>query len=104
MKTKTKIKTSVFSMSWLNKAIYTSMVLLGAIYIFSVNSMSSQGYILQDLKGKLNDLNIKNDENELRVMSLESLPNISTRAKQLKMVKANKIEYINDTTVFVAKK
>jgi hypothetical protein len=104
MKTKTKIKMHIFNMAFLNKAIGIFILIFGAMYIFSVNSMSTQGYTLQDLKNKLNELNIKNEENELHIMTLESLQYISTRAKEIKMVKADNVEYFSVNNDVVAKK
>jgi len=95
---------NIFSMAFFNKTIGLFIIIFGALYIFSVNNMSTQGYVLQDLKSKLNQLNIKNEENELHIMALESLQYISARAKELKMVKADNIEYFTSNYDVVAKK
>ncbi len=86
------------------KFIFCLIVICGISYIASVNNLSIKGFVLIDLKTKVLELQKENENIELKVMSLESYENITERAKELKMVKVDKINYITKVNDFVAKR
>jgi hypothetical protein len=108
MKTKTNTKKSFFhirfSVLFFNYSMMIAIAILGVYYVLCANSLSVQGYILRDLKTKARDLKEVSAENEIKAMALESYQNINERAKKMKLVKADKIEYLNAVPEAVAKK
>lgn len=79
-------------------------IFLGIAFVASINNLSIQGFILQDLKIKVSELEYDNKELELEAMQLESYDNVVNRAQDLKMVKVDAIDYISVTDELVAKK
>ena len=86
------------------KFVFCLIMILGISYVVSVNNLSIKGFVLNDLKLKVSELQKENENIELKVMNLESYENITKRANELKMVKVDKIDYITKANEFVAKK
>ncbi|MCD4761826.1 hypothetical protein K8R32_02595 [bacterium] len=113
MKQKQKVKAylgsrkkSVFAvrLKLLSHLFIVMSALFIVAFIISINDLSIKGFVLQDLKFKVVELEEGNRELELLAMKLESYENISERAEKLSMIKVEKIEYITVTDEAVAKK
>lgn len=87
-----------------NRIMLTFIIVLGVSYMLSVNDLSIKGFVLNDLKAQINDLEKEGGAIEAQVAQLESNSAINTRAQQLAMVRVDKIEYITLTDGKVAKK
>ncbi len=64
-------------------------------YIVTINDLSIKGFILQDLKGQISQLEVDNEQYELSAMNLESYELINERAQKLGMVKVDDIKYVS---------
>jgi hypothetical protein len=84
-----KLKLNVF-----NRILIVLLILAGISSVLCVNDLAVKGFVLRELKIELAGLNRINEANELAAMKLESFENINARAKELKMVKADFIDYI----------
>ena len=66
--------------------------------------MAVKGFKLSELKDQQSQLAKENQDLELKVMSLDSYNNITSRIKDLKMVAANEVVYLTAGAAMVAKK
>jgi len=79
----------------LGNKILASMIFVVIIaYIATINDLSIKGFILQDLRGNISQLEIDNEQYELKAMNLESYELINERAQKLGMVKVDDIKYV----------
>ena len=88
----------------LNKISVILTIVLSIGFIVTVNSLAIKGFILQSLKNKVERLRQENANVKLKIMALESYENINRKATNLKMVKAEKIEYLTVSDNLMAKK
>jgi cell division protein FtsL len=97
-------KSKIFSWQIFNKVLIVLIIISSIYFIVSVNDLSIKGFMLQELKLKIAELDNKNADLELKIMELESYENISERAQGMKMVKVDKIDYITIIEEVVAVK
>ena len=71
------------------------IILLGLFYIISINDLSIKGFTLNKIKNNSMVLAKENEDMELKIMDLKSYDSINQRANGLRMVKVDKIDYIN---------
>lgn len=100
----TLLKQRIFNFKFLNKTIFIIILGLGIAYIVDMNSLSTQGFALNDLKEKRNQLAAENEQLELNAMSYSSYKSITKRVNEMKMVAANDVEYVDSSSAMVAKK
>ncbi|MCK5062174.1 hypothetical protein KAR28_06550 [Candidatus Parcubacteria bacterium] len=86
-----------------NKLLLGLIAFAGIGFIITTNDIAVQGFVLAELKSDLSIIEKANAEYELTVLKLESMASINERAKSLKMVKVDNIEYVSviDTSVAV---
>jgi len=99
---KTKFKKNI--LSFINKSIFLLILITGIFYVASINDLAIKSFVLEDLKIKSKDLSLLNEKYEIQATNLKSYENIDKRARALKMVKVDKINYLNITSSFVARK
>jgi len=87
-----------------NKVLACMIFVTMIAYVVIINDLSIKGFILQDLKKNISQLEIENEQFELSAMSLESYEFINERAQKLGMVKVDDIEYISMLGTAVAVK
>jgi len=96
----TKNKTKLHSLG--NKILLGMIAVVCIGYIATINDLSIKGFILQDLKGDISQLEIDNEQHELKAMNLESYELINERAQKLGMVKVDNIKYVSVVSGAVA--
>ena len=98
-----KTKTKYIKWQFVNKILIGLILFVGIGFIITTNDIAVQGFVLAELKSDLLTIEKSNDEYGLAVLKLESMANINDRAKELKMVKVDDIEYISviDTSVAI---
>ncbi len=97
-------KNKKFNLKIFNCILFISIISLSVCYIVGVNSLSVKGFMLYEIKTGIEELNKENNNLELKIMDLEAYTNISKRADDLLMVKAQKIDYLKIGEEEVAKK
>ncbi len=90
--------------SAINKGLVISIVLSALAYIGTVNDLSIKGFVLDELRVSISELEAENEQKELEAMALESYDLINERARKLGMVKVDNIEYLALTDGAVAVK
>jgi hypothetical protein len=88
----------------LNKVLLVFVLLIVGYFVVSTNDLSIKGFVLHDLQLKTIEITADNKKTELRIMELESYDKIDKRAKELKMVKVERIDYITVSADAVAKR
>ena len=95
-----------FTMNWrlVNRSIFGIIIILVIAYIISVNDLSIQSFTLSQTKNKINEIQKEGEKLDLTAMNLGSFDTINQRAQDMKMVKVDKIDYIEIVNGSVAKK
>lgn len=91
-------------LSIFNKLLCGVIVLVGVYFVFGVNDLSIKGFVLQEVKIEVVELAEENKKKELLVMQLESYESLTEKAKEMQLVKVDKIDYIFVDKDFVAMK
>ena len=99
-----KMKRNILSWRLFNKIVISLAVLSGLSYVVVVNDLAIKGIVLEELKKETIRQNNLTNNQELAIMEMESYDNINKRAKDMKMVKVDKIDYIIINNDGVAKK
>jgi len=94
----------IFNLKMFNGFLVLAIIALGVYYFAGVNDLTVKGFKLQEAKKTANFLSEENKGIELRVTALESINNLSERAKSLKLVAAGNIDYLTVKSEVVAKK
>lgn len=67
---------------------------LGVFYIFEVNNVATQGYQIQSLEKKVQDLKDTNEKLKIREAELRSMYNIEEKTKELNMSAPANVSYM----------
>lgn len=86
-----------------NRILLLLIVVAGSSLLVGVNDSSIKSFVLQQQKKKLNEVKGQYNDLEVRVMSLSSYSNLSKKIEGLKMVRVERVNYLNPATA-VAKK
>jgi cell division protein FtsB len=73
---------------------FVSIIILLAFYIFQINSVTSEGYLLQNYQKKLNQLRQENKILEINLAQLNSLGSVEKQIERLGFEKVDKVFYI----------
>lgn len=87
-----------------NKILLVLIIAASVAYIGTVNDLSIKGFVISELEKKSATLSAQKQSLELDSMLLGSYEAISSKAEGLKMVKNDKIEYIDVSSGPVAVK
>ena len=87
-----------------NKFLLCLIIVSGIGFIVTINDLSIKGFVLQDLKMSMKNLQAENQQIELAITKLQSYDNIEIKAQEMKMVKVDKIDYITVNDLAVAKR
>jgi hypothetical protein len=84
-----------------NKAITILAVFSFVYFVICVNNIATKGFMIKDLKIRVQQISKENQKIELQASELKTLTSINARANSLKMVKVDKIDYLTvmDDTV-----
>ena len=81
------------------------LTIISAIsFLVCINDIAIKGFVIKDLQTKLRNLSNETEEIEIKIAELKNLDKIYNRAKQFKMVKVDKIDYVVVQDSSVAKK
>jgi len=91
-------KSSNSKLQKINRILFLLIIVTGVMYLIGTNDVSIKSYVLQQHKKEAMKLRNDNNDLELKTMSLSSYNNLSKRVDSLKLVKVDKIDYININT------
>ncbi|MFA6534092.1 MAG: hypothetical protein WCT37_02860 [Patescibacteria group bacterium] len=84
----------VFSYRHLNIGLICLIILTGFFYLTQVNASAVKGYIIADLGAKLEAAQTENRKLELTSQSLQSVGDLAEKTKELGLVDAGQVEYL----------
>lgn len=79
-------------------------VVFGIAYLISINHLTVQGFVLQELKAKSNLLAQQHQDLQAKALNLQSYSSLSPRLENLEMVAVEEIIYLATKSPVVAKK
>jgi len=103
MQTKRQNK-KTFSWRTINTLLSVSCIAFGAVYLIGMNDLTVKGFVLNDLKSKVNVLAEENQDLQTCSLSLQSYTALSPRLQDLNMVKVDDVAYFSPQASVVAKK
>lgn len=90
---KRKPKTTI-SVERLNFAILVLIILLGLVYLFAINSLSTKGYSIKKLQLEVDKLEAQQRNLQIQSSDLQSINRIQLQAIQQNFVPASNVTYI----------
>lgn len=90
---KSKIKISIVQ---LNLALAAALLILGAAYLYSINSLSTRGYEIRQLEQQLNRLEQQQQHLEMQGAGLQSIARLQQAAEQLDLVPVGSTAVVKD--------
>lgn len=86
------------------KFLAAAVLLFGFLYLFQTSSVSLQGYDITDMQKQVQTLERENQALDLRVAELRSMGSIQERLKNLHLVAATDVQYVNPPGMVVARR
>lgn len=83
-----------------------AMIIIGLMscagYLFSINTGAVKGYEIRKVEKKITELQKENKQLQIEEAELNSFYNIKKEVKNLNMVEATEIVYVNDNDQLIA--
>lgn len=92
------------SLKVLNGFLFTILLLVGGFYLFNINQVTVDGFVIQELKTEVDYLAEKNRGLEEEINANQSYYAFSSRVDSLEMVEANDVIYLTRNEQVLAKK
>jgi hypothetical protein len=99
-----KTKNNSWLWSGLSAIFGLACVAFGITYLISINNLTVQGFVLQELKTESNLLIEQHQDLQAKALSLQSYSSLSPRLENLEMVAVEEIIYLAAQSPLVAKK
>ncbi len=99
----TKKKNSI-NLGFITSLMFLMITFMVFGYILVKNDLSIKGFVINDLQKKIHSLENEKEKLEYKLMNLESYGSLSKRVEELKMVKADQVQYIEIGDSSVAKR
>lgn len=97
-------KSNIFKVKLVNLFLVALVLVSGAFYLASMNSLVVKGFELQKLKRQASSLANENQEISARKVALESYHDIDSKLRDLNMVAIDKIDYLTAVNDIIAKR
>jgi len=93
---------------WLVSTTFRSMLLVaimvfGVLYLFKVNTVSSQGFVISDLQDTIVELERDNQRLDVQIASYRSMHSLETRLEGTDLVVATDLRYVTPVGTAVAR-
>ncbi len=90
---------------WARVIVTALVVVAGAGYLFQVNNLSTQGYVIHTLQNQVDALQQNNEQLQTTIASYQSLSSIESRLQGRNMVTVASIQYLShDSGTVVAER
>lgn len=80
------------------------IALFGILYLFKVNAVSTQGFVINDLEGEIVELERENKRLGVQVASHRSMKSIEERLQGMEFVAVDDVTYITSVGTAVARR
>jgi len=84
--------------------VVISVCCLGIFYLIQTNDLVAKGYQFRELKKHFQELETENQKLQINAVQCQAPANLEEVAKNLKMVEAEKITYLEEKEIVVIKK
>lgn len=84
----------VFNLKTFNYLVIGAIFIVSFFYLIFSNKLTASGFLMNENKEELEQLQKENQELELTVMNFESYQSVTDRLEPLKMVKVDRIDYV----------
>lgn len=94
-------------MTWLEKRkaiLFILLIIFGLAYFWQINSLSTQGFQINELENNIQLLKEENQKLELEAARQQSMLNIDEQIQELGLVAVNQVEYLRPVGPAVAVK
>ncbi|HBB38534.1 MAG TPA: hypothetical protein DEP63_04180 [Candidatus Magasanikbacteria bacterium] len=93
---------------WLVSTTFRTMllgaiVLFGVLYLFKVNTVSTQGFVISDLEVEIQELERENQRLDVQIASYRSMHSLEARLESTDLVAASDMQYLIPVGTAVAR-
>lgn len=103
LKKRFNFKLLKIDLQYINIGIGCLIIVMGVSYLVQINGLATKGYQISELEEKVTELKDYNSDLELETSRLQSMGSIKDKVVSLEMVEVDKVEYLNNAPVAVAK-
>lgn len=88
----------------INTVLIAVLIVAAIGYFFTINSLSTKGFVFKELKEQVNTLSTQKQDMESQVTALASYQNLNPRIQTLQLVASQDVAYISWDSLLVARK
>ncbi len=78
------------------------ILVFGVLYLFKINTVSTQGFVISDLETKIEQLERDNKRLDVQVATNRSMKSIEERLQGMEFVAAGEMQYVHPVGTAVA--
>jgi hypothetical protein len=78
------------------------ILIFGMLYLFKINTVSTQGFVISDLEGQIQGLERENKRLGVQIASRRSMKSLEERLKGMELVAVDNIQYVTPVGTTVA--
>lgn len=82
--------------------LLSCIIVFGILYLFKVNTVSTQGFVISDLERKIVDLGRENKKLDVEIASQRSMYSIEKRLDKMELVYVDNMIYVTPVGTTVA--
>ncbi len=83
--------------------VMASAILVGGLYLFTVNSSAVKGYQIRQIENEITDLKKENEKLRIKEVELKSLDRIEAGTKEINMQELKNISYVEEPSPLALK-
>lgn len=80
------------------------ILLFGMLYLFKINTVSAQGFVISDLETRIVELERENKKLDVQIASYRSVQSIESRLNGVGLVSAGELQYVSSVGTSVARR
>jgi cell division protein FtsL len=85
--------TSISLVAW-SLILAVAVIFFGAVYLFQVNSIATQGFEIKKIENKIQDAERENKKLKIKEIELKSMYNIEKTTQEFNLVSPDDISYV----------
>lgn len=92
-----KVALSLSKLAKVHIGVLLTALVFSLVYLVQVNALATKGYTIKELTHTIAQQKKDNERISLDVIQAQSIQNLQKKMDDLKLVRADKIEYIDET-------
>lgn len=89
---------------WFKSGVISMVVLFGLSFVVQTNSLSTKGYAISSLEGKITELENQNRQLDVQIAQYQSMHSIKERIKRSNLVAVGTPEYVDAPVMAIAQR